>query len=133
MLENATRVRIHGCRFVANDGNGIVLSHAVRNSSISRNEISGCGDTPLLLIGSADLMDGTHGTQPWHNTLAHNYVHHWGVWGRQAAGYFEGLAGANNVSFNVFHDGPRAGANFNDGFGDVAFQIPDLCRRWVTT
>ena len=52
-------------------------------------------------------MDGTAGTQPWYNTLSRNYLHHWGVWGRQAAGYFEGLAAYNNVSFNVMHDGPR--------------------------
>jgi hypothetical protein len=79
----------------------------VRNSSVLECEIAGCGDTPLMLLGSAYLMDGTGGSQPWFNTLSNNYLHHWGVWGRQAAGYFEGLAAYNNVSFNVFHDGPR--------------------------
>ena len=87
---------------------GVMLSHYVRDSKLTNSEISGAGDTPVVLLGSADLMDGRAGTQPWHNEISHNYLHHFGAWGRQAAGYFEGLAGNNNVSFNVFHDGPRA-------------------------
>jgi hypothetical protein len=95
----------------------LLLLPQVRDSKLTNSEVAGAGDTPIVLLGSADLMDGRAGTQPWHNEISGNYFHHFGAWGRQAAGYFEGLAGNNNVSFNVFHDGPRAGANFNDGFG----------------
>ena len=53
--------------------------------------------------------------------------------GGQAAGYFEGLAGNNNVSFNVMHDGPRAGANFNDGLrpGQAGVVVLDHMAAYV--
>jgi hypothetical protein len=108
MIENATGVVFDSCVWRHIEGNGVMLSHYVRDSKLTNSEISGAGDTPVVLLGSADLMDGRAGTQPWHNEISHNYLHHFGAWGRQAAGYFEGLAGNNNVSFNVFHDGPRA-------------------------
>ena len=109
MIENATGVVFDSCVWQQIEGNGVMLSHYVRGSKVTNSEISGAGDTPVVLLGSADLMDGRGGSQPWHNEISHNYLHHFGAWGRQAAGYFEGLAGDNNVSFNVVHDGPRAG------------------------
>ena len=90
-----------------------MLSHRVRDCKLTNSEVAGAGDSPIVLLGSADLMDGRAGTQPWHNEISGNYFHHFGAWGRQAAGYFEGLAGNNNVSFNVFHDGP---VSETDGF-----------------
>ena len=113
MIENATGISLDGCVWDQVEGNGVMLSHFVRDSKLTNSEVAGAGDTPIVLLGSADLMDGRGGTQPWNNEVSSNYFHSWGAWGRQAAGYFEGLAGNTNVSFNVFHDGPRAGANFN--------------------
>ena len=74
------------------------------------------------MVGAADLMDGRAGTHPIHNEISHNHLHHFGIVNRQAAGVFEGLSCHNNISFNVIHDGPRAGLNFNDGYcgGTVA-------------
>lgn len=117
VLENAEGITVDSCKLTAVEGNGVLLSRYVRNSIVTRSELAGVGDTPLVLLGAADLMDGRTGNYPFGNELSHNYVHHFGVWNRQAAGYFEGLSRRNNVSFNVIHDGPRAGANFNDGFG----------------
>ena len=117
VVEWAAGVAFDGCVFASLEGNGLLLQHHVRDSVATRSEFVDIGETPLLLLGSAAGINGTLGTQPWRNEVSHNHVHGWGVWGRQAAGYFEGLSGGNNVSYNVFHDGPRAGANFNDGFG----------------
>jgi hypothetical protein len=117
VVEWASGVTFDGCVFASLEGNGLLLQHHVRGSVATRSEFVDIGETPLLLLGSAAGINGTLGTQPWGNELSHNHVHGWGVWGRQAAGFFEGLSGGNNVSYNVFHDGPRAGANFNDGFG----------------
>ena len=117
VVEWASGIIFDNCSFSALEGNGLLMQHFVRNSTATRCTFDNIGETPFLFLGSVDNMNGTAGTQPWGNEFSHNYVRNWGVWGRQAAGYFEGLAGENNVSFNVFHDGPRAGANFNDGFG----------------
>lgn len=117
VVEWASGITFDNCSFSSLEGNGLLMQHFVRNSTATRCTFEDIGETPLLFLGSVDSMNGTAGTQPWRNEFSHNYVRNWGIWGRQAAGYFEGLAGENNVSFNVFHDGPRAGANFNDGFG----------------
>eukprot|EP00051_Salpingoeca_urceolata_P029755 m.490929 g.490929 ORF g.490929 m.490929 type:complete len:941 (+) comp28859_c0_seq1:2-2824(+) len=117
MFENATNITLQHSRIANNEGNGLILSRYVRSALVTECELFNIGETPIVLLGAADLMDGRSGTQPVHNTITHNYVHNWGIWNRQAGGYFEGLARQNDVSFNVFHDGPRAGANFNDGFG----------------
>ena len=117
VVEWANGIHFDGCTFASLGGNALLLQHYVRASVVTRSTFNDIGETPILFLGSANGINGTLGTQPWGNEASHNYVQKWGVWGRQAAGYFEGLAGENNVSFNVFHDGPRAGANFNDGFG----------------
>ena len=44
-------------------------------------------------------------------------MHDVGRIGKQAAPFFEGVAGRNDVSYNTFHDGPRAGYNTNPGLG----------------
>ena len=129
VVENATDVVFDKCLWTANEGNGVLFSHTVRDSKVTNSELVGCGDTPVVMLGSADLMDGRRGTQPWNNEISHNYIHHWGVWGRQAAGYFEGLTGNTNVSWNVLHDGPRAGANFNGERESPGFQTPKTLRR----
>jgi hypothetical protein len=35
----------------------------------------------------------------------------------QTAAYFQALSAEATIEFNVFFNGPRAGINFNDGFG----------------
>ena len=58
LVENATGVVFEGCRWHSIEGNGVMLSQRVRGSKVTRCELAGCGDTPIALLGSADLMDG---------------------------------------------------------------------------
>lgn len=122
-VENATDLVISNCNGSALEGNGVVLSGAAKNCSLTGNELFDIGATPVVLVGRAALMDARAGLLPSQNTISNNHLHHFGVWGRQSAGYFEGQAMLNVVRDNVIHDGPRAGANFNDGCaGGLLFQ-----------
>jgi len=46
-----------------------------------------------------------------------NLVHEVGVYGKQVCAYVQSLACETELIGNVFFNGPRAGINFNDGFG----------------
>eukprot|EP01044_Picomonas_judraskeda_P004339 COSAG03_NODE_380_length_8364_cov_20.212099_9_plen_413_part_00 len=78
MIENASGVVFESCVWRHIEANGVMLSHRVRDSKLANSEIDGAGDTPVVLLGSADLMDGRSGTQPWHNEISGNYLHHFG-------------------------------------------------------
>jgi len=117
VVEESSSIAFRDCEFRGLEGNGVALSRTVRNTTITGCEFADIGATPVLLAGVADLMDGRAGTQPVGNEVSRNHIHHFGIWNRQAAGYYQGLSRANLVKENIIHDGPRAGANFNDGFG----------------
>ena len=97
MVENATHVTFEQCALRGVEGNGITLSRYVRHATITRCSFNNIGATPVVLVGVTELMDGAPGLQPVHNEVSHNHMHHFGVWNRQASGYFEGVARANNV------------------------------------
>eukprot|EP00656_Telonema_subtile_P039936 TRINITY_DN45016_c0_g1_i1.p1 TRINITY_DN45016_c0_g1~~TRINITY_DN45016_c0_g1_i1.p1 ORF type:complete len:787 (+),score=155.05 TRINITY_DN45016_c0_g1_i1:89-2449(+) len=116
VIESAERVTLQRCSFEGVHGNGVIMSKYVRGSVVTDSSFVGIGETPVVLVGAAQLMDGRAGTHPINNQITNNYLHNFGVVNRQAAGVFEGVACANNISFNVIHDGPRAGINMNDGY-----------------
>lgn len=49
--------------------------------------------------------------------VTHNIVHENGIFGMQSSPYFQAIAAESLIENNVFFNGPRAGINFNDGFG----------------
>ena len=116
-VRDAERVVLSGCAWDAMvEGNGVLFDRYTESCALTRSTLRDVGGTPVLIAGATNLFDGRAGTQPRRTEVSHNHMHHFGVWGRQAAGVFEGLACASNISFNVVHDMPRAAINFNDDF-----------------
>ncbi len=61
--------------------------------------------------------DGTPGNQPRGTLVSNNYAHELGIFEKQSSFYFQAKSCLNTISNNIFFNGPRAGINFNDGFG----------------
>ena len=116
-VEGVDGFLIQNCLFDAPGGNGLFLSNYVRNAIVEGNEFIYTGDSAIAAIGSAELIDGTDGNQPRGTVITGNLMHEIGIFGKQTAGYVQSLACQTNVTGNVIFNGPRAGINFNDGFG----------------
>jgi hypothetical protein len=65
--------------------------------------------------GKHRTFQATNLDYPAFNTISRNYSGNVGVWSKQTAAYYKSVARENIVEFNVFHDGPRSGVNYNDG------------------
>ena len=123
-LEGTENVTIDNCIFERLDGNAIMVSGYNRNTTIQRNEFLWIGDTAIAQWGytsGTDVpgmgWDGTDGNQPRYSRILHNFAHELGIWEKQSAFYFQAKSCQNLIRGNVFFNGPRAGINFNDGFG----------------
>ena len=77
----------------------------------------GGGYNAIVAVGSAELIDGTNGNQPRGTQVLGNLVHEIGIFGKQVCAYVQSVACQTKLAGNVFFNGPRAGINFNDGFG----------------
>jgi hypothetical protein len=69
------------------------------------------------------------------NVVASNLIHENGVWGKQTSPYVQSVSCQVTLANNVMFNGPRAGINFNDGFGGgnlvVNNLLFNLVRRWT--
>ena len=108
---------VQQCLFDSPGGNGIFLSNYIRNVVIEANEFRFVGDNAIAAIGSVNLIDGTNGNQPRGTKIVGNLVNEIGIFGKQTCAYIQSLACQTDLIGNVFFNGPRAGINFNDGFG----------------
>jgi hypothetical protein len=106
----------------------------VHHSKILRNSFYATGDSAILVVGAS----GRHRTNnaksldyPYANVIEANHVDTVGVWGKQSAAYFKAVTRANRVRNNVFHDGPRSGINFNDGFAGGEVMEGNLLFNYV--
>ncbi|ETO36005.1 hypothetical protein RFI_01057 [Reticulomyxa filosa] len=72
---------------------------------------------PGLSNNASMGWDGTNDNQPRGLTITQNYVHELGIWEKQSSFYFQAKSCQNFIAYNIFYNGPRAGINFNDGFG----------------
>ena len=117
LVEGAINFVLQNCLLNAPGGNGLCLSNYVRNAVIQDNEIVWSGASGIVSLGSADLLDGTLGTQPRGTQILRNLIHENGVYGKQTASYMQALSCQTELVGNVFFNGPRGGINFNDGFG----------------
>ncbi|XP_028405678.1 uncharacterized protein LOC114528250 [Dendronephthya gigantea] len=116
-IEGGENVVVESCLFTNIGGNALFLSNYIRDAIISNNEFVWIGDSAIAAIGSSNLIDGTDGNQPRRTKILNNLVHEIGLFGKQTAAYVQSLACETLVERNVFFNGPRAGINFNDGFG----------------
>ena len=116
-VEQVDGFLLQNCLFDSPGGNGVFLSNYIRNAVIEGNEFIYTGDSAIVAIGTADLMDGTNGNQPRGTKILGNFAHETGLYGKQTSPYGQALACQTEIIGNVFFNGPRAGINFNDGFG----------------
>ena len=115
--ENVDGFHISSCVFDSPGGNGLFLSNFVRNAIVERNEFKYTGDSAIAAIGSSNLVDGSDGSQPRGTVVYGNVMHEIGVFGKQTSAYVQSLSCQTQFIGNAFFNGPRAGINFNDGFG----------------
>ncbi len=123
-FEGTEMTMVDGCIFERLDGNGIMISGYNRNTTIQGNEFVWIGSSAIAQWGytsgsSVGGMgyDGTDGNQPRFTNISHNFVHELGIWEKQSSFYFQAKSCQNTLYRNIFFNGPRAGINFNDGFG----------------
>ncbi len=123
-LEDTTNVTIENGIFERLDGNAIMVSGYNRNTTIQYNEFVWIGDSAIAQWGytsGANVTgmgwDGTDGNQPRYSRILYNFAHELGIWEKQSSFYFQAKSCQNLLMGNIFFNGPRAGINFNDGFG----------------
>lgn len=116
-VEGVEGFLLQNCTFDSPGGNALFLSNYIRRAVIEGNEFVYTGDSAIAAVGSTDLINGTSGNQPRGTKIIGNLMHEIGIWGKQTSGYFQALAAETELFGNVMFNGPRAGINFNDGFG----------------
>ena len=116
-VEGVDGFTMQNCRFDSPGGNALFFSNYVRNAVIEANEFIYTGDSAIAAVGSVDLIDGTDRNQPRGIKIIGNLVHEIGIYGKQISAYIQSLACQTEITGNIFFNGPRAGINFNDGFG----------------
>ena len=130
-VEGADNFTIRNCTFDSPGGNALMLSNYVRNSVIESNEFVWVGDSAIVLIGSTNLMDGTSGNQPRGTKVIGNLVHENGIFVKQTSAFIQTMSCETELQGNVFFNGPRAGVNFNDGFGGGNLMTRNLIFNYV--
>ena len=116
-VEGVKNFLLQNCTFDSPGGNALFLSNYIRGAVIEGNEFVYTGDNAIVSAGSTDLINGTSGNQPRGTQIIGNLMHEIGIWGKQVAGYFQAITAGTVLRDNVMFNGPRAGINFNDGFG----------------
>ena len=115
---------VDSCLFSRLDGNALMLSGYNREAVIQNNEFVWIGDSAIASWGYTSGTevygfgwDGTDGNQPRGTRIVGNFVHELGIWEKQSSFYFQAKTCQTLIQNNIFFNGPRAGINFNDGFG----------------
>ena len=138
-LDGCTNISIWHNYFVRIDGVTISINRYNRNVSVFRNEAVWNGATFVALWGDTQGIsfpetgdvtqmgwDGTGGNQPRGVNVSSNLVHEVGIWEKQSSLYFQAKSCENWIVGNIFYNGPRAGINFNDGFGGGSKVLSNL-------
>ena len=126
-------VEVRDCLLTRLDGNGIFIGGYARNLTLSDNDFEllggsamcAWGDTSGALNQNGSLPvlpwkigpDGRGGDQPRGCQVIGNVVREIGIWQKQSSAWFQAVTAQTTLLGNVIFNGPRAGLNFNDGFG----------------
>lgn len=124
-IEGTEYTHIDSCIFERMDGNALMLSKYNRNVTISNNEFAWIGDTAMAAWGWTDELsdqgihgyDATSGDFPRYTYILNNVVREVGLFEKQSSAWFQAKTAETTIRNNIFFNGPRAGINFNDGFG----------------
>ena len=108
-LAGTERTTISDCLFDRMGGNGLVVADYNRNTTIKGNSFRKLGDSAILLVGSAELLDTTGGDQPRFTTIEGNTAYDYGLLGKQVAAVFQAVSCQTLIKDNIFFSGPRHG------------------------
>ena len=101
------------------DGSGVFVSNWARDVRVMDSEFSFTGSAAIIVMGKADLIDGTGNVFPRRTVIEGNWVHDGGVWSKNYLGgsIFLALQAETQLRNNVVYNCPRSCVTFNDGFG----------------
>eukprot|EP01084_Bolivina_argentea_P030674 56800_1 len=134
-LDNTEDVMITTNLLTRLDGNGVSINRYNRNVTVYKNEFSWIGGSSITLWGDTENItapifndtgdyqvttmgyDGTNGNQPRMTNILQNVLHETGIFEKQSSFYFQAKTCSNYIYGNIMYNAPRAGINFNDGFG----------------
>lgn len=126
-LEGTEGVVVDNCTFDRLDGNAVMVSGYNRNATITNSDFSYLGGNAVACWGYTNEtkgdnhphagVDGTDGNHPRYTTVTGCTAREIGLYEKQSSFFVSAKAAQSVVLRNVFFNGPRAGINFNDGFG----------------
>ena len=135
-LQGTETITFKKCIFDRLDGNGIMISGYNRNTTIINNDFQYIGGNAIASWGYTNEtdydpgrpgiklenapyagIDGTDGEHPRFNIIQNNVGREIGLYEKQSSFYVQAKTAESFIDGNVFFNGPRAGINFNDGFG----------------
>ena len=127
-FEGTKYVTVENCTF---ERNAIMVSGF--NCKTTMNL---CGLETLQLLNGGSYTNGTNipgmgcdGTDcnhPRYSHILYNFAHELGIWKKQSSFYFQAKSCQNVIEGNIFFNGPRAGINFNDGFGGANYLTENI-------
>lgn len=117
MTKGVERVKIDYNLFQGIGGNAVLIHGYSRNTVIDHNEMVWIGDSGVVMIGEFSGIDTHDGYQPFDTTISYNLIHEIGIWGKQVSPIIQALTARSTIIGNILFNVPRAGINFNDGFG----------------
>merc|ERR1712232_1214023 len=135
-LQGTENLKVQNSVFDRLDGNGVTISGYNRHATVQDCDFSFIGGNAMLSLGytnetensgfpfyraqtnhPAAGVDGTDGNHPRFNQILRNVAREVGLYEKQSSFYMQAKTAQSTISGNVFFNGPRAGINFNDGFG----------------
>merc|ERR1719515_497455 len=151
-LQGTESVTVTDSIFERLDGNAVMISGYNRNATVQDSDFSFIGGNAIVSWGYTNEtentgfpyytpntnypqagVDGTDGNHPRYNQILRNSAREVGLYEKQSSFYMQAKTAQSVISGNVFFNGPRAGINFNDGFGggdDVSHNLVfSTCRE----
>mmetsp|Transcript_11415 Transcript_11415/g.33840 ORF Transcript_11415/g.33840 Transcript_11415/m.33840 type:complete len:781 (-) Transcript_11415:85-2427(-) len=135
-LQGTENVTVRSSTFERLDGNAVMISGYNRHTRIHDNDFAYIGGNAIVSWGYTNEtkntgypyytpntnypkagVDGTDGRHPRFNSILRNSAREVGLYEKQSSFYMQSKTAQSKISGNVFFNGPRAGINFNDGFG----------------
>lgn len=124
-IKGTELTNVDSCTFEKLDGSAVLLNKYNRNVSIVNSNFHEIGDNMIGQLGETEGVpeaygmgwDGTKGDQPRFTKIKNNIAWRCGLFEKQSSFYFQAKSCQNEIVNNIFFHGPRAGMNFNDGFG----------------
>jgi len=135
-LQGTENFKVQNSVFERLDGNGVMISGYNRNATIQDSDFSFIGGNAIASWGYTNEtensgfpyytpntnypeagVDGTDGNHPRYNQIMRNTAREVGLYEKQSSFYIQAKTAESMIQGNVFFNGPRAGINFNDGFG----------------